>query len=145
MEPLPVGKILFLTLLNKTPNSSGYDLMQQVLELTDSQIVVQSGSIYPTLRDLEKGGLLSSNQQTTGRKRRLYTITAEGKSELAKMGRLIMDTQCGFKLFKHNIAKEIFKLQKINKFASLFIIFSKIETEVFRHIYIELMRIIISK
>ena len=89
LEPLPVGKILFLTLLNKTPNSSGYDLMQQVMELTDNHINIQSGSIYPTLRELEKGGLLSSIQQTTGRKRRLYTITTQGKSELVNMGRLM--------------------------------------------------------
>ncbi len=89
LEPLPVAKSLFLTLIDKNPQSSGYDLMQQVMELTDNHLNIQSGSIYPTLRELEKGGLLSSNQQTTGRKRRLYTITAQGKSELVNMGRFM--------------------------------------------------------
>ncbi len=89
LEPLPVAKSLFLTLIDKNPQSSGYDLMQQVMELTDNHINIQSGSIYPTLRELEKVGFLSSIQQTSGRKRRLYSITDPGKSELAKMGRMM--------------------------------------------------------
>ena len=89
LEPLPMTKILFLALLNKNPKSSGYDLRQQVMELTDNHYNMQSGSIYPTLHELEKGGLLSSIQQTTGRKPRLYTITAQGKSELVNMARFM--------------------------------------------------------
>jgi len=88
-EPLPVTKILFLALLKKYPNSSGYDLMQRVKEFSDNLIEIQSGSIYPTLRDLEKLDLVTSKQQPKGRKRRLYTLTESGKKELAILGELL--------------------------------------------------------
>ena len=29
----------------------------------------------------------------------------------------VKDTQCGFKLFEHNVAKEIFSFQKVTRFA----------------------------
>ncbi|MHA1522341.1 MAG: PadR family transcriptional regulator [Promethearchaeota archaeon] len=89
LEPLSLGRSLFLALLNKNPESSGYDLMHQVLELTKNNLNIQSGSIYPTLRELEKSGFVTSIQQTSGRKRRLYTITNEGRSELFKMGKMM--------------------------------------------------------
>ncbi|MHA2203324.1 MAG: PadR family transcriptional regulator [Candidatus Hodarchaeales archaeon] len=88
-EPLPVTKILFLALLKKYPNSSGYDLMQRVKEFSDNLIEIQSGSIYPTLRDLEKLDLVTSEQQPKGRKRRLYTLTESGKRELTVLGTLL--------------------------------------------------------
>ncbi|MFX1504876.1 MAG: PadR family transcriptional regulator [Promethearchaeota archaeon] len=88
-EPLPVTKILFLALLKKYPNSSGYDLMQRVREFSNNLIEIQSGSIYPTLRDLEKLDLVTSEQQSKGRKRRLYTLTETGKRELSILGGLL--------------------------------------------------------
>lgn len=89
LEPLPVTKILFLALLKKYPNSSGYDLMQKVKKFSDNLIEIQSGSIYPTLRDLEKLNLVTSEQQLEGRKRKLYTLTKSGKRELTVLGKLL--------------------------------------------------------
>jgi len=82
LEPLPITKILFLALLKKYPNSSGYDLMQKVNELSKNRVQIKSGSIYPTLRELEKMDFAKSTQLTTGRKRRLYTLTEKGRTEL---------------------------------------------------------------
>lgn len=89
LEPLPVSKILLLALLKKHSNSSGYDLMQKVTEFSNGQIHLKSGSIYPILREFEGLNLVTSKQQTFGRKRRLYTLTEKGKRELTILGKLI--------------------------------------------------------
>ena len=91
LEPIPITKILFLALLKKHPNSSGYDLMQKVNELTENRIQIQSGSIYPTLRELEKMDFVNSNQLTTGRKRRLYTLNEKGRKQLTMLGGIMKD------------------------------------------------------
>jgi DNA-binding PadR family transcriptional regulator len=90
LEPLPVTKILFLTLLKKYPQSSGYDLMHKVAEFSHDRLSIQSGSIYPALRELEKLKLVSSELVTPGRrKRRVYTLTPAGESELSFLADII--------------------------------------------------------
>ena len=90
LEPLPVTKILFLTLLKKYPKSSGYDLMHKVTEFSHNRLSIQSGSIYPALRELEKLKLVSSELVTPGRrKRRVYTLTSLGESELSFLADII--------------------------------------------------------
>lgn len=43
------------------------------------------GTLYPLLHGLENGGLLKSSLKTvSGRKRRIYKITAAGRSALSK-------------------------------------------------------------
>ena len=90
LEPLPVTKILFLSLLKKYPRSSGYDLMNKVTEFSDNRLTIQSGSIYPALRELEKLNLVSSELVSPGRrKRRIYTLTPEGEHELSFLAKII--------------------------------------------------------
>jgi len=90
LEPLPVTKILFLSLLKKFPRSSGYDLMNKVTEFFDNRLTIQSGSIYPALRELEKLNLVSSELVSPGRrKRRVYTLTSQGEQELFFLAEII--------------------------------------------------------
>jgi DNA-binding PadR family transcriptional regulator len=90
LEPLPVTKILFLSLLKKYPRSSGYDLMNRVTEFSHNRLTIQSGSIYPALRELEKLNLLSSELVSSGRRnRRIYTLTSEGERELSFLAEII--------------------------------------------------------
>ncbi|MHA1974997.1 MAG: PadR family transcriptional regulator [Candidatus Hodarchaeales archaeon] len=89
LVPLPVAKILFLTLLKKHPNSTGYDLIQKGTKFVKNEIKIKSGSIYPILREFEELGLVTSIQQESGRKRRVYVLTKEGEKELIALGKIL--------------------------------------------------------
>ena len=62
----------------------GYEITQRVNELSDGQILLTEGALYPTLHKLEAEGLLHTETMMTGKRvRKYYTLTADGKS-LAK-------------------------------------------------------------
>jgi DNA-binding PadR family transcriptional regulator len=64
--------------------SSGYDLISYINTVTHGSWKPGSASIYPTLRKLEKDGLI----RTTGsgpRSKRIYSITDKGLKQLEKM------------------------------------------------------------
>jgi PadR family transcriptional regulator, regulatory protein PadR len=59
----------------------GYKIKKQVE--TDFSIKLRHGALYPTLNSLEeKGFVASKKQQKDGRARKVYTITADGKTYL---------------------------------------------------------------
>jgi PadR family transcriptional regulator, regulatory protein PadR len=60
--------------------SYGYAIIQQVRDLSNSQIEWTDGMLYPILRRLENQGLLKSEWRLTetGKKRRYYTIQKSG-------------------------------------------------------------------
>jgi PadR family transcriptional regulator PadR len=59
----------------------GYKIKKQVE--TDFNIKLRHGALYPTLNNLEeKGFVASKKQQKDGRARKVYTITADGKTYL---------------------------------------------------------------
>ncbi len=89
LVPLPVAKILFLTLLKKFPNSTGYDLIAKGEKFAKDKIKIQSGSIYPILREFEELKLVTSTQQESGRKRRVYVLTDKGNKELVILGKML--------------------------------------------------------
>jgi len=89
LEPIPIVRALFLLLIKKYPNSTGYDLMSYVSEFTHGKIKLQTGTVYGELRRLEKSKLLVSKLTTEGRKKRCYEITDAGKEELACLIRAI--------------------------------------------------------
>jgi DNA-binding PadR family transcriptional regulator len=82
LEPVPLVRALLLALIRKTPGVSGYDLMKAVSEFTKGAIELSSGTVYTELRRLEKNNKLSSSRETTGRKRRVYSLTKQGEKEL---------------------------------------------------------------
>ena len=59
----------------------GYEITQQVRKILD----VSETSLYPALRRLQKGGLLTTyDQPWQGRNRRYYSLTDEGRALLAQ-------------------------------------------------------------
>jgi PadR family transcriptional regulator PadR len=59
----------------------GYKIKKQVE--TDFSVKLRHGALYPTLKELEKQGFVASTkQQKDGRARKVYTITASGKTYL---------------------------------------------------------------
>ncbi len=64
----------------------GYDLIRRVRESSGGALQWSEGMLYPVLHRLELRGLVSSGWQTaqTGRRRRSYSITPQGRAELAR-------------------------------------------------------------
>lgn len=85
LEPLPIVRALLLLLIRDNPESTGYDLIGLTEELTEGRALLQSGTVYGELRRLENHGMLSSQRETGGRRRREYHITQQGEEELATL------------------------------------------------------------
>jgi len=65
--------------------SYGYAIIQRVRELSDGEIEWTDGMLYPVLHWLEENGQVKARwcESDTGRKRRYYSLKAEGKKYLA--------------------------------------------------------------
>lgn len=65
--------------------SYGYAIIKRVSGLSGGRLEWSDGMLYPVLHRLERLGHISGRWQTseTGRKRRYYRITAEGRAQLA--------------------------------------------------------------
>ncbi|TFG15484.1 PadR family transcriptional regulator [Candidatus Thorarchaeota archaeon] len=85
LEPLPLVRALLLASIWHNPDSTGYDLMGIVSEFTDERVELKSGTIYAELRTLEREGLVQSIREETGRRRRSYRITKEGRENLMQL------------------------------------------------------------
>ena len=81
------GTLEMLVLHTLTSQSMhGYAIVQHVKKLTDDELHIEAGSLYPALERLEKKGWVKSKweESSTGRRARLYTITASGRKQLGK-------------------------------------------------------------
>jgi len=64
------------------PNDSyGYEINKCVQEKTDNQYELKEATLYSAFRRLEQSGYIISywGDETTGARRRYYSITAEGR------------------------------------------------------------------
>lgn len=66
--------------------SYGYEILQRVILLSGGRMEWSEGMLYPVLHRLEKDGFVKSRWQVaeTGRRRKYYTITAQGKRQLSE-------------------------------------------------------------
>lgn len=66
-------------------DAHGYLIMEKLRENSDGAFDLPEGTIYPVLRRLEDRGWVSSRWSPgTGRKRRTYRLTSQGRRELAR-------------------------------------------------------------
>ena len=72
-----------LSILKKT-DSYGYEIIQQVSELTNGELEWTEAMLYPVLHRLEERAFLKSYWQTPpgGRKRKYYSLTKAGRRAL---------------------------------------------------------------
>ena len=72
-----------LTILGEA-DSYGYEIIQRVTELTRGELEWTEAMLYPVLHRLESRALVKSYWQTSssGRKRKYYSITSAGRTEL---------------------------------------------------------------
>ena len=74
---------ILLKILNDNGRMYGYEITQKVKELSDERILLTEGSLYPALHKLESEGLLTTNIEFIGkRKRKYYELTVSGSSLL---------------------------------------------------------------
>ena len=62
----------------------GYEIIQQVRDLSAGAVEWSDGMLYPVLHRLEREGLIASkwNESETGRDRKYYFITSKGRQTL---------------------------------------------------------------
>src|SRR4051812_28783364 len=71
--------LLLLATLKVAP-AHGYAIIDHLWDLSDETFDLSEGTIYPALHRLERAGLITSTWDSeSGRRRRLYELTAEGK------------------------------------------------------------------
>ncbi len=74
----------------------GYQIIKEVAARSDGEMRLTPGVLYPALHDLERGGLIlatweevrsgrrSADDETPGRQRKWYRLSAKGKRRLAQ-------------------------------------------------------------
>lgn len=64
--------------------SNGYQIAKSIEQMSDEVLQIDHGSLYPALHRLEKRGWLAAkwSVSNTGRKVRLYRLTAAGRKQL---------------------------------------------------------------
>jgi DNA-binding PadR family transcriptional regulator len=73
---------IILKLLSEREKMYGYEMSQQVKELSGGKILLKDGSLYPALQKMTSDGLLSFREETVGgRVRKYYYITKKGLKE----------------------------------------------------------------
>ena len=74
--------LLLLSVLADEPRH-GYAVIEELRARSDEAFDLPEGTIYPALHRLENEGLLASRwDASTGRKRRVYQVTRQGRKAL---------------------------------------------------------------
>ncbi|HEY2381645.1 MAG TPA: helix-turn-helix transcriptional regulator [Terriglobia bacterium] len=81
-------------------DSYGYAIIKRVAELSGGHLQWTDGMLYPVLHRLERQGYIASKWRAadTGRRRKYYRITREGRAQLAvqrKQWEVVDDTLRG--------------------------------------------------
>lgn len=75
---------IILNLLNDTDKMYGYEITQKVKELTQGELQITEGALYPALHKLEADGLLDVEvAKVDNRLRKYYKINENGTKETA--------------------------------------------------------------
>src|SRR5271154_733929 len=76
--------LLVLKLLSRRPRVHGYAIMTAIQAVSGEILRVEEGSLYPALHRMEEAGWIRAYWVTkdTGRRARLYELTAAGKKQL---------------------------------------------------------------
>jgi PadR family transcriptional regulator, regulatory protein PadR len=77
--------LLVLKILSRQPRLHGYALMTAIQRMSDDVLRAEEGSLYPALHRMEEAGWIRGKWSIndTGRRTRLYELTASGKQQLA--------------------------------------------------------------
>jgi PadR family transcriptional regulator, regulatory protein PadR len=81
-----VGLVLLAVLAETDQDLYGYEIAKRLANANDGTSIFKEGTIYPVLRALSAGSLLTSRivPSYSGPPRRYYRITEQGRSVLAE-------------------------------------------------------------
>ena len=75
-------KTIILKLLSDHPRMYGYEITRMVEQLSQRNIQLTEGALYPALHKLESQGLLQSEKVNIGKRvRKYYSLTTKGQAE----------------------------------------------------------------
>jgi len=77
--------LLVLKILSRRPGLHGYAIMTAIKDTSGEVLSAEEGSLYPALHRMEEAGWIRAEWITkdTGRRARMYQLTAAGKKQLA--------------------------------------------------------------
>jgi PadR family transcriptional regulator PadR len=77
--------LLVLKILSRRPRLHGYAIMSAIQGISAEVLRVEEGSLYPALHRMEEAGWIRAEWivKDTGRRARIYELTAAGKQQLA--------------------------------------------------------------
>nr|WP_314070858.1 PadR family transcriptional regulator [uncultured Roseococcus sp.] len=76
---MALSRFFVLQVLHDGP-AHGYDIARAVERTTKGCCSPSEGALYPTLREFEQGGYLTSKAEVvSGRERKVYTMTEKGR------------------------------------------------------------------
>ena len=77
--------LLILKTLTREP-LHGWGIAKKIQELSDDELAVGQGSLYPALHRLEQQGWITADWKNTelGRNAKFYVLTREGKQQLER-------------------------------------------------------------
>jgi DNA-binding PadR family transcriptional regulator len=76
---MALSRFFVLQVLHDGP-AHGYDIARAVERTTNGCCSPSEGALYPTLREFEQGGYLTSEADVvSGRERKVYTLTDKGR------------------------------------------------------------------
>ena len=82
-EPLKGHLDLLLLQVLDTEPAHGYQVVCQLRDRSNGAFALAEGTVYPALHRLERQGLLASDWDSNGvRRRRIYRLTPEGRKSL---------------------------------------------------------------
>ena len=78
--------LLILKILDRSGPQHGYAIAQRIHQATSDSLRIEEGSLYPALQRMTHEKWLKAQWGTTdtGRKARIYTVTAVGRKQLVE-------------------------------------------------------------
>lgn len=74
---------IILNLLAENDRMYGYEITQKVKAITEGQLILKEGALYPALHKLEAEGLLeTSTEIVENRVRKYYALSKNGEKEV---------------------------------------------------------------
>lgn len=79
---MALSRFFVLRTLSEGP-AHGYEIARDVERITNGCCSPSEGALYPTLREFELGGYVTSESEVvSGRERKVYTLTERGREAL---------------------------------------------------------------
>jgi PadR family transcriptional regulator, regulatory protein PadR len=77
--------LLVLKILSRRPGLHGYTIMSAIKDSSGDVLRADEGSLYPALHRMEENGWIRAEwiKKETGRRVRIYELTAAGRKQLA--------------------------------------------------------------